>query len=126
MLELCRHAGGENPHRTATELSRLGMAVAVAGDYDEAGRYHEQALAIAERVGAGIFLEFMQINLASARVLQGRHDEAEHLARQALLAMRRTGYTIGLGEVLTELAACAGNAGHWSWPRRCRARPARR
>jgi tetratricopeptide (TPR) repeat protein len=61
------------------------------GRLEEARKAYEESLAIRRRIGAEIYAGESQVALAVLALEQGRRDEAEALARQALSTFEKKG-----------------------------------
>jgi predicted ATPase/class 3 adenylate cyclase len=88
-LECCRQSGDELA--TANLLHQMCGQDLRDGLIDDAGWHDQEALAIAERLGAEHFVYFLRSDLSLVRIIQDRHPEATGLVRACLLVARRVG-----------------------------------
>ncbi|HXW43249.1 MAG TPA: adenylate/guanylate cyclase domain-containing protein [Streptosporangiaceae bacterium] len=79
-----------------------------SGLVEEASAHIEQALVIAERLSADLYLYFLRSDLGLIRLIQGRHAEAAQLARWCLQLARRVGVRVDASEPLLCAAYCTG------------------
>ncbi len=75
------------------------------GLLDDARAYITEAIATAAKLGAKIFLYFMQTDLAILLLIEGKHEEAAPVVRSCLLTARRVGLHLDVSELLFG-AAC--------------------
>lgn len=110
-LEIDRVSG--TPEKVATGLNNLGVTLGQLGDYDEAGRMHEEALALRrEMLGSRHTLVATSLlNLSAIRRAAGAYDEAEALLtecieiRRELLGDEHPHVAIGLSHLGGTLSA---------------------
>lgn len=81
---------GDDRNRCLAQVS-VGWALAQAGDFDEAMRWLETGVALAERVHVTTTRTWADIPLAMVLAGRGRIDEALVLAERAVAALRRQG-----------------------------------
>jgi predicted ATPase/class 3 adenylate cyclase len=103
-LAYCQQSGDELV--AANTLHQLYGQELRAGLIDEASAHLEQALAIAERLGAELWVYVLRADLALVRLIQGRHEEAAPIARWCLMVARRVGVRVDASELLLA-AACS-------------------
>jgi tetratricopeptide (TPR) repeat protein len=95
----------------ATAYGGLGTLARVRGDYDEAARQYQRALAIFERLGdqAGMANSYEQLgHLAS---VHGDYDEAARQYQRALAISERLGDQAGTADTYTELGILEAERG---------------
>jgi predicted ATPase/class 3 adenylate cyclase len=78
-----------------------------AGRLDEARAYLEEAITLAEELGANLVLYFLRGELAIVLLMEGRHAEAAPLVRRNLLVARRVGAGVDVAMVIFAAACCA-------------------
>jgi predicted ATPase/class 3 adenylate cyclase len=76
------------------------------GLLEDARAHLTEAIATAEKLGARVFLYFMQTDLVILLLIEGRHEEAASLVRQCLLTARRIGLHLDVSELLFGAACC--------------------
>jgi predicted ATPase/class 3 adenylate cyclase len=103
-LACSRQAGDELI--VANELHMLSSLDLSDGLVDAARDNLEQAVTIAERLGADLFLYFLRADLGIMRLIQGRHEDALPLVRWCLHVARRVGVRIDASEPLLGAACC--------------------
>jgi len=104
-LECFRQSGDEM--LAANEMHMLYGLDLNAGLLDDARAHITEAIAIVERLGARIFLFFMQTDYVILLLIEGRHEQAAPLVRRCLLAARRMGLHLDVSELLFGAACCA-------------------
>jgi predicted ATPase/class 3 adenylate cyclase len=111
-LECFRQSGDEI--LAANEMHMLYGLDLHAGLLDDARAHITEAIATAERLGARVFLYFMQSDYIVLLLIEGRHQEAVPLVRNCLLAARRMGLRLDVSELLFAAACCAAWQGDHS------------
>jgi predicted ATPase/class 3 adenylate cyclase len=104
-LECFRESGDEL--LAAGEMHQIYGLDVVAGRPGDARARLTEAIATAERLGAGAFLFWMQCDLIIFLLIAGRHAEAVPLVRSCLLTARRMGLRLDVAELLFGAACCA-------------------
>jgi predicted ATPase/class 3 adenylate cyclase len=105
VLACCQQSGDELI--AGVTLQQLYGQELRAGLIDEASSRLEQSLAIAERLGADMFIYFVRADLSLLRLIQGRHEDAAPMVRWCLMVARRVGVRIDASELLLAAACCA-------------------
>jgi tetratricopeptide (TPR) repeat protein len=111
-LECFRQSGDEI--LAANEMHMLYGLDLHAGLLDDARAHITEAIATAGRLGARVFLYFMQADYIVLLLIEGRHQEAVPLVRDCLLAARRMGLRLDASELLFAAACCAAWQGDHS------------
>jgi predicted ATPase/uncharacterized protein YdeI (YjbR/CyaY-like superfamily)/class 3 adenylate cyclase len=111
VLECARKSGDEL--LAASVLQHLYGLDLMAGQIEDASARLEQAVAIAEQLGAELFLYFLRSDLGLLRLIQGRPAEAMPLIRRCLMVARRTGLRIDASELISAAACCAAWQGDY-------------
>lgn len=91
---------------SATEMHMIYGLDVREGLLDDARAHLTEAIATAGRLGARVFLYFMQTDFVILLLIEGKHEEAASLVRQCLLTARRMGLRLDVSELLFG-AACA-------------------
>jgi predicted ATPase len=104
-LECFRQSGDEM--LAANEMHMLYGLDLNAGLIGDAEAHITEAIVIAERLGARVFLFFMQTDYAIMLLVENRHEEAAPLVRGCLLTARRMGLHLDVSELLFGAACCA-------------------
>ena len=79
----------------------------VTGELADANDYLEQAVTLAEQLGADLFLYFLRSDLGILRLIQERYADAVPLIRRSLQIARRTGMRIDTSQLVLGAACCA-------------------
>ena len=103
-LACCRRAGDDL--LAANVLQHLYGLDLVTGQLADANDYLEQAVDLAEQLGADLFLYFLQSDLGILRLIQERYAEAVPLIRRSLQIARRTGMRIDTSQLVLGAACC--------------------
>ena len=103
-LECFRQSGDDM--FAANEMHQLYGYDVKAGRLDDAWAYITEAMATAERLGAKVFLYFMQTDFIVLLLIEGRPEEAAPLVRSCLLTARRMGLHLDVSELLFGAACC--------------------
>jgi predicted ATPase/class 3 adenylate cyclase len=103
-LECFRRSGDEM--LAANEMHMLYGLDVNAGLLGDARAHITEAIATAERLGARVFLYFMQADYVVLLLIEGRHEEAVCVVRNCLLAARRMGPHLDVSELLFGAACC--------------------
>jgi predicted ATPase/class 3 adenylate cyclase len=111
-LECFRQSGDEI--LAANEMHMLYGLDLHAGLLADARAHITEAIATAERLGARVFVYFMQCDYAVLLLIEGRHEEAVPVVRNCLLAARRMGLRLDVSELLFAAACCAAWQGDHS------------
>jgi len=74
--------------------------------FGDARTHITEAIATAEKLGAKVFLYFMQTDFTILLLIEGRHEEAVPLVRSCLLTARRIGLHLDVSELLFSAACC--------------------
>jgi predicted ATPase/class 3 adenylate cyclase len=105
-LECFRESGDEM--LAANEMHMLYGLDMMAGRLGEARAHLTEAIATAERLGANVFLYFMQTDYVILLLMEGRHADAVPLVRSCLLTVRRMGLRLDVSQLL--FGAACGSA----------------
>jgi len=105
VLDHCRRAG--DSFGVAHALTRLFSWHLQAGQLSAARPYLDEAIAIQEELGAGLFLYFLHNDLGVTLLLEGKVAEAAPLIRRNLLTAHRIGPGMEVAMVLFSAACCA-------------------
>ncbi len=105
VLDCCRQSGDDL--LAANELQHLYGLDLRAGQLADATDHLEQAVVLAEQLGADLFLYFLRSDLGILRLIQERYADAAPLIRRCLQIARRTGFRIDASELLLGAACCA-------------------
>jgi predicted ATPase/class 3 adenylate cyclase len=89
----------------ANEMHMMYGVDVKEGRLDDARGHITKAIATAEKLGAGIFLYFMQTDFVILLLIEGKHEEAAPVVRNCLLMARRIGLHLDVSELLFG-AAC--------------------
>jgi predicted ATPase/class 3 adenylate cyclase len=76
------------------------------GLFDDARVHITEAIATAEKLGARVFLYFMQSDFTILLLIEGKHEEAVPVVRSCLLTARRIGLHLDVSELLFSAACC--------------------
>ncbi len=82
--------------------------------FDDARAHITAAIATAEKLGAKVFLYFMQTDYAILLLIEGKHEEAAPVVRSCLLTARRIGLHLDVSELLFGAACCAAWQGDYA------------
>ncbi len=104
-LDCFRRAGDDL--LAANVLQHLYGLDLMAGQLADANEHLEQAVALAEQLGADLFLYFLRSDLGILRLIQERYADAVPLIRRSLQVARRTGLQIDASQVVLGAACCA-------------------
>ena len=104
-LECFRQSGDEI--LAANEMHMLYGFALNAGLFGDAEAHITEAISITERLGARVFLYFMQTDYAILLLVENRHEEAVPLVRGCLLTARRMGLHLDVSQLLFGAACCA-------------------
>jgi predicted ATPase/class 3 adenylate cyclase len=104
-LDYYRRIG--DPMGVANALSRLYSWHLHAGQLSAARPYLDEAIAITQELGAGLFLYFLQNDLCFTLLMDGQVAEAAPLIRRNLLTAHRIGGGTDVAMVLFSAACCA-------------------
>ncbi len=74
--------------------------------FDDARAHITEAIETAGKLGAKVFLYFMQTDFTILLLIEGRHEEAVSLVRSCLLTARRIGLHLDVSELLFSAACC--------------------
>jgi predicted ATPase/class 3 adenylate cyclase len=105
VLACCRQSGDELI--AGVTLQQLYGQELRAGLIEEASSRLEESLAIAERLGADMFMYLVRCDLSLLRLIQGRYEEAAPVVRWCLMVAKRVGIRIDASELLLGAACCA-------------------
>jgi hypothetical protein len=83
------------------------------GLFDDAGAHITAAIATAEKLGAKVFLYFMQTDFTILLLIEGKHEEAAPVVRSCLLTARRIGLHLDVSELLFSAACCTAWQGDY-------------
>lgn len=86
--------------------------------FDDARAHITTAIATSEKLGAKVFLYFMQTDYAILLLIEGKHEEAAPVVRSCLLTARRIGLHLDVSELLFGAACCTAWQG--DYPRAAR------
>jgi tetratricopeptide (TPR) repeat protein len=103
-LELARELRLERPRRLLGALTNVGYTAFVRGRSDDAVRFTEEAIALAEQLGESVDAAIARCNLAIAVLDLGRIEEAGRLAAEATVAAIATSNRL-LGTACLEVLA---------------------
>ena len=104
-LDCARQAGDDL--MAANVLQHLYGQDLMAGQLADANDHLEQAVAVAEKLGADLFLYFLRTDLGILRLIQERYADAAPLIRRGLQVARRTGLKIDASQLVLGAACCA-------------------
>jgi predicted ATPase/class 3 adenylate cyclase len=104
-LDCSRRAGDDL--LAANVLQHLYGLDLMAGQLADANDHLEQAVALAEQLGADLFLYFLRSDLGLLRLMQERYADAAPLIRHCLQVARRTGLQIDTSQLVLGAACCA-------------------
>ena len=90
----------------ANEMHMLYGLDVREGLFDDAKAHITEAIATAEKLGARVFLYFMQTDYTILLLIEGKHEEAAPLVRSCLLTARRIGLHLDVSELLFSAACC--------------------
>jgi predicted ATPase/class 3 adenylate cyclase len=110
-LECCQQSGDELV--AANTLRQLSGQDLREGLTEEASAHLEQSLAIAERLGAELFVYYLRADLILVRLIQGRYEEAAPMARWCLMVAKRVGIRIDASALLLAAACCVAWQGDY-------------
>jgi predicted ATPase/class 3 adenylate cyclase len=88
------------------------------GLFDDARAHITEAIATAGKLGAKVFLYFMQTDFTILLLIEGKHEEAAPVVRNCLLTARRIGLHLDVSELLFAAACCTAWQG--DYPRAAR------
>jgi predicted ATPase/class 3 adenylate cyclase len=91
----------------ALEMHQLAVLDVRAGRLDEAYAHITEAIATAEKLGAGAFVYLMQTDFGILLLIEGQPEEATPVIRGCLLAARRIGLHLDVSGLLFGAACCA-------------------
>ena len=103
-LDCFRRSGDEM--LAANEMHMLYGLDILAGLLGDARAHITEAIATADRLGARVFVYFMQADYVVLLLIEGRHEEAVSVVRNCLLAARRMGPHLDVSELLFGAACC--------------------
>ena len=102
----CLREAGDHLLTVAALHNLYGVGLHAAR-LDEARAYLEEAIALAEELGANLLLYFLRGELSIVLLIEGRHAEAAPLVRRNLLVARRVGAGVDVAMVIFAAACCA-------------------
>jgi len=82
--------------------------------FDDARAHITDAIATAGKLGAKVFLYFMQTDFTILQLIEGKHEEAAPLVRSCLLTARRIGLHLDVSELLFSAACCTAWQGDYA------------
>jgi predicted ATPase/class 3 adenylate cyclase len=82
--------------------------------FEDARAHITAAIATAEKLGAKVFLYFMQTDYAILLLIEGKHEEAAPVVRSCLLTARRIGLHLDVSELLFGAACCTAWQGDYA------------
>jgi predicted ATPase/class 3 adenylate cyclase len=82
--------------------------------FDDARAHITAAIATAGKLGAKVFLYFMQTDYAILLLIEGKHEEAVPVVRGCLLTARRIGLHLDVSEPLFSAACCTAWQGDYA------------
>lgn len=91
----------------ASQLHHLHGLDLHAGAIEDASAHLHQAIAIAEQLGAELFLYYLRTDLSLLLLIQGRHADAVPVIRRCLRVARRLGAGPDASELIFGAACCA-------------------
>jgi tetratricopeptide (TPR) repeat protein len=111
-LAFSRRAG--DIYGCCSQLHDIGQGEAYWDGQLEAARARfEEAIAIAEEIGARWLLNLLWIDLGLVLLAEGKFEEAARLCRKALLSSRRQGRGVNVVTEIFALACCATGTGDY-------------
>jgi predicted ATPase/class 3 adenylate cyclase len=96
---------------TAGALARMFSLHLHAGQLRAGRPYLDEAMAMAEEIGASLLVYFLQADLAIALLIEDKAAEAAPLVRRNLLTAHRIGSSMEVSMLLFSAACCAGRLG---------------
>jgi predicted ATPase/class 3 adenylate cyclase len=82
--------------------------------FDDARKHITAAIGTAEKLGAKVFLYFMQTDYTILLLIEGKYEEAVLLVRSCLLTARRIGLHLDVSELLFSAACCTAWQGDYA------------
>jgi predicted ATPase len=82
--------------------------------FDDARAHITAAIATAEKLGAKVFLYFMQTDYTILLLIEGKYEEAVLVVRSCLLTARRIGLHLDVSELLFSAACCTAWQGDYA------------
>ena len=82
--------------------------------FDDARKHITVAIGTAEKLGAKVFLYFMQTDYTILLLIEGKYEEAVLLVRSCLLTARRIGLHLDVSELLFSAACCTAWQGDYA------------
>ena len=82
--------------------------------FDDARKHITVAIGTAEKLGANVFLYFMQTDYTILLLIEGKYEEAVLLVRSCLLTARRIGLHLDVSELLFSAACCTAWQGDYA------------
>jgi predicted ATPase/class 3 adenylate cyclase len=76
------------------------------GLFEDARAHITEAISTAGKLGARVFLYFMQTDFTILLLIEGKHEEAAPVVRSCLLTARRIGLHLDVSELLFSAACC--------------------
>ncbi len=102
-----------SPSERGALLAELATILVRQGDYSEARRHADQALAAAPREASGPEVALAQSVLGICHYRQGRFDQALEAHRRALALRERSGDLTGVANSLNNLGNVLSDSGDW-------------
>ncbi len=106
----CFRQAGDALYATGELYSLAGLDI-LAESMEDARSRLEEAIALAEDLGAQLFLYFFRSDLGILLVADGDFERASGLLRHCLMVARRSGFTQELSGLLFGSACCATSQG---------------